>query len=181
MKKKRWIVISAVLLLFVSISAIGLITAYLQQENRLDNIFEVGRITLNIEETFADNVKTDVRVQNTGNVEAYVRATVLFSWQDKAGNLVLGTPEEGVDYTISWGDLTTDWLKQGNYYYCKSAISPGANSAVLIANCTQISYTDSRCLVVDIVGQGVQAKKEAVEEAWSGMTVNEAGILSVKE
>ncbi len=181
MKKKRWIIICAVLLLFVCISGISLVTAYLQQENRLENVFEVGRISLNIEEAFANNVKTDVRIQNTGNMEAYVRATVLFSWQDKQGNLILGTPEEGVDYTVSWGDLTSDWIKQGDYYYCKSIIPSGASSNILITNCTQLSYTDSRCLVVDIAGQGVQARKEAVEEAWNGMTVDGAGILSLTE
>ena len=85
------------------------------------NEFIPGDVTPEVTEGFDGSVKSDVKIQNTGNVDAYIRAKLVFTWQNKAGE-VLGAAPTDSDYTITIND--TDWEEIGGYYYCVQKITP---------------------------------------------------------
>lgn len=150
--------------------------AWLTRSDETVNAFTVGHVSAEVEETFENLTKTDVRVKNTGDVPVYVRAYVSIYLQNADGTILSRVPEAGKDYTITWG-AQTDWRQAGNiYYYCKPVPVNGETS-VLIEQVTE-SAPDGELLVVEISTQTIQAEPaDAVQDAW-GAAVNGDGTLT---
>ena len=135
-----------------------------------------------IEETFADNVKKDVHIKNTGDVDAYIRATVIANWvsDDKAGKIHSSSPKEGVDYSVEWG--TEGWKKfiDGFWYY-ENAVAPEDVTKNLIETSATITEApEGYHLEIQILATAIQSTPvEVVEQEW-GVTVEE-GVLTVKK
>lgn len=154
----------------------------------VENNFVPGKVACQVLENFGTesgaSVKRDVRVQNTGNTDAYIRVLLVFTWKDDAGNIFSNKPQEGKDYQIVMDDLT-DWIMQesdaGVYFYYKKPVAPGAETGVLIDSLRQIPgvtgpENGKYKLSVDILADAVQADPpEAVEESW-GVAVENGEI-----
>ena len=158
--------------------------AYLQREAELSNSFTVGNVEAEIEETFKDDIKTDVSIRNTGNVDAYIRAKILIYFVDSKGNITGEVPVKDVDYTITMGDnINSSWINTSDCYYFTKSVAPGANTDILIKECKQLNSDvyegGSRRLVVDIVAEAIQANDSAVNDAWKSV-VSENGQLKPK-
>lgn len=83
----------AALLVLLAVGLTSTSLAFLlDQTPAVVNKFDPGEVTASIDETFEDNVKTDVAVQNTGNTDAYIRAKVVITWQDNEGNIYAQAP-----------------------------------------------------------------------------------------
>ena len=147
----------------------------MQAHSRISNTFTVADMNLEVDETFDNNVKSDVKVLNRGDVPAYLRAAVAVSWKDEDGNILSSVPAEGKDYNMVMGD---DWARGSDgYWYCKSSVADGGESPVLIEECTLKNTEKGKQLSVDILVQGVQAEPpDAVKELW-GAAVSEDGTL----
>lgn len=158
----------------LALVGVGGVLAWLVSTDSLTNTFGVGKIETSIEETFEDpyTVKSDVKVKNDGNVDAWIRAQVNIYWVDKEGNQLWDEPAENTDYTLVMGGQgvqPTNWLHgQDGYYYYESPIKPGNYTGFLIKELKDTSdYDDGRKLVCDIAAQAIQADPyKAVEEAW---------------
>ena len=146
----------------------------------VENNFVPGKVACEVLEDFGkDYVKRDVKVQNTGNTDAYIRVLLVFTWKDKDGNIFSNKPQEGKDYQIVMDDLT-DWIMQksdaGLYFYYKKPVAPSAETGKLIDSLRQIAgvtgpENGTYKLSVDILADAVQADPpEAVAESW-GVTV----------
>ncbi len=160
--------------LFICASVLGT-AAYMQAHSHISNTFTVAVMNLEVDETFENNVKSDVKVLNQGDVPAYLRAAVAVNWKDEDGNILSSVPAEGEDYNIIMG---TDWTRGSDgYWYCKSSVAAGNESPVLIEKCTLGTDEEGKRLSVDILVQGVQAEpSDAVNELW-GAAVS-GGILT---
>lgn len=160
--------------LFICASVLGT-AAYMQAHSHISNTFTVAVMNLEVDETFKNNEKSDVKVLNQGDVPAYLRAAVAVNWKDEDGNILSSVPAEGEDYNIIMG---TDWTKGSDgYWYCKSSVAAGNESPVLIEKCTLGTDEEGKRLSVDILVQGVQAEpSDAVNELW-GAAVSD-GILT---
>lgn len=153
----------------------------------VENDFVPGKVACQVLEKFGTEsgayVKRGVRVQNTGNTDAYIRVLLVFTWKDKDGNIFSNKPQEGKDYQINM-DLT-NWIKQesdaGTYYYYKKRVAPEAETDVLIELLRQADgvtgpENGKYKLSVDILADAVQADPpEAVTESW-GVTVENGKI-----
>ena len=126
--------------------------------------------------------KNDVFIQNTGKADAHIRATIVVTWQDAAGNVYGQVPVEGEgkDYVLVIND--TGWEKGADgYWYCIAAGDPDTQTAVLIDSCTALTSLDGYTLNVEILAQAVQAEPDAAaiaawgEENAAGLAVIRAG------
>jgi predicted ribosomally synthesized peptide with SipW-like signal peptide len=99
--------------------AIAGTTAWLTNKtNSVTNSFTPGKVTTEITEDLKGNTKSNIKVKNTGNVDAYVRASVVMNWVDASGNVVAsadGLPALPAVPT----SLGNNWVhgSDGYYYY----------------------------------------------------------------
>lgn len=144
----------------------------------VENDFVPGKVACEVLEDFGTEsgtyVKSDVRVKNTGNTDAYIRVLLVFTWKDKDGNIFSNKPQEGKDYQINKN--LTDWIKQesdaGTYYYYKKPVARDAETDVLIELLRQADgvtgpENGKYKLSVDILADAVQANPpQAVKDSW---------------
>lgn len=181
-KRLRWnrsfVVLASVLVL--AIGLVGTTLAWITTNTEsITNTFTPTEVTTTIVEEFENNVKNNVTVKNTGNIDAYIRAMVVVTWQDDAGNVYPGTPAAGTDYQIA---IPSDnkWVLNGGYYYYTEKVAAGASTGNLLTNCKPLTDKKGYHLVVEILSDAIQAEpKTAVEEAW-GVTIANGTVTKVE-
>ena len=179
-KPVKLILILSSLLLTVCLS-IGTTYAYLlSRSETVTNTFTPGTAGNTIEESFENDVKKDVKVKNTGNINAFIRATIVITWQNNKGEVYPVLPEKGTDYAIT---LNPDngWFENNGIYYCKTEVAPGASTPVLIKECTQeiANAPKGYGLNVEILSSSIQSlPRSAVKDAW-GIYASANGELSL--
>ena len=173
-----------------ALAAGGTVAFLIDGTEGIANTFQPTEVTCTVDEDFDGSVKSNVRVENTGDVEAYVRVAVVANWvkEGAAGNSeVLGVaPVEGVDYSL--GTLGASWiLGADGYYYCKTkvpaAAEGGSFTPVLFDECRQIAEgPEGYVLSLDIIASAIQAEPDgAVESAW-GVSVSESdGVKTISK
>ena len=109
----------------------------------------------------------------------YVRAAVIVTWQDAAGNVYFQSPTAGTDYLITYneGSSTDQWTKGSDgYWYYNSAVNSGQSTAKLIDSCTaqKAAPKSGYTLNVTIAAQTIQSAGTtdtgdtlARQDAWS--------------
>lgn len=177
-------------LLFASIVlvlavAVGGIVAFITTTTEITNTFTPSEVTTAVEETLNGKIKSDVKIKNTGDTSAYIRAAVVITWKNAEGDVYGKAPAVNTDYTISYSS-NTDWIEgRDGFWYHKSPVNAGATTGVLISNCTYVKNApDGYFLNVEIVGSGVQSlgvsgNRHIVEKAWP-VSVESDDTLSVQ-
>lgn len=170
----------------------GLTLAYLvTSTDALVNVFGTPSFDTSITESFggddpdSDLIKKDVKIKNTGDVDAYVRATVVVTWVNDDGEVYSTAPVEGTHYEIAWNKETNiPWVKGSDgYWYYTTPLKPGEETDILFTNCKPVEgeAPEGYYLSVEILSQSIQAVPEdAVIEAW-GVTVSNGTIVSEEE
>lgn len=184
-KSKKSMALLASLLLLVFATVGGTVAFLMDKTNEKVNQFTPSEITTTVVEELNGQTKSNVKIQNTGDTEAYIRAAVVVTWKDKDGNVYGKAPIEGTDYTIDWyeegdDDSESNWKKgvDGFYYWTKpvngsreSDVSESSTyTGTLIKSCTVSESTpvDDYFLNVEIIGSSIQSKPiNAVVSAWS--------------
>ncbi len=164
------LVLAAVVLVLGA--AIGGTVAWLAANTPgLTNTFTPGEVKCTVEETFDGKTKQNVKIKNTGNTDAYIRAKVVVTWKDAAGNVYGGaTPVEGTDYTISYN--ADDWSAVDGYWYCTQPVAPDAPNnltPVLINSASPVEgkAPEGYALSIEILAEAIQSSPaSAVQEAW---------------
>lgn len=177
---KRRVVIAAAAVVLVATTAISGAVAFLSDTtSSVTNTFKPAEVETKTDEDWDGVTKANVKFENTGDMDVYIRANFIISIQDKDKNLYAKQPVAGTDYTITMGS-STNWKKgsDGFYYYTK-AVKSGESTDVLIDEIkTLIPESDGLFLDVQVLSQAIQADPDdAVKEAW-GMTASN-GVLTV--
>ena len=159
------IVLLAALLLIFTVGVSSTLAYLITSTDPLVNTFTPSTLSGEIVEDFTGTVKKNVKIENTGGTEAYIRAAIVINWVDDSGKVV---PEAVApsDYTISFGN---DWTKIGDYYYYTAAVPAGGQTTNLIEKCevTDAGKAKGYQLSVEILAQGVQTEPEqAVYDSW---------------
>ena len=148
------------------------------QSATLSNTFDPAKITCDIDETFSGGVKSDVRIQNTGTIDAYIRVALTPVWKD--GGNIAGAEASLDDCTIDWGDMA--WVRgTDGFHYCTVPIPAGGYTPILIDECTADTHDDYQ-FELQISAQAIQAlPASAVTGVWdSAVTgVKTDGTLEV--
>ena len=182
MRKKNYNLKKSVILL-ITVSAmvlmvVGASLSFLKtQKGPLVNEFASSYVTSEVIETFKDNVKKDVKIQNTGDIDAYIRAAVIVTWEDEGKNVYPQMPVAGTDYTIEFSKDGWTLASDGYYYYSKP-VAPDESTKTLIEKVTPVDENTPKGykLSVEILGDAIQSiPTKAVESSW-GVTVTNGQI-----
>lgn len=150
-------------------AVVGSTVAYLfTNTDAMTNTFSPAHVTCEVAEDFNGSVKSNVKIRNTGDIDAFIRATVVVTWQDSAGNVHPTAPVAGTDYTVSFPQ-NTGWVKNGNYYYYTSAVAPNKLTGVLFTDCKPVEgkAPAGYHLSVEILASAIQSVPENVaEDVW---------------
>ena len=193
--KPTALVVSLLLLLTITVG--GTLAFLITSDGPLTNIFKPSKVTTGVDEDFNGKVKSNVSIQNTGDIDAYIRAAVVITWQDKNGNVYGQAPvpcttagcehkDCGKDYTITWDtDEQTNpagqWtLAADGFYYWNRPVDGGTFTGILINECKPIRELQvgetTYYLTVEILGSGIQSlPTSVVTEEW------ESGVTGVVE
>ena len=165
--KRSFVLLTALTVLMLGV--VGATVSYLiTSTDPVTNTFEYAKVSCQVNETFTGGVKSDVKIQNTGNIDAYIRAAVIVTWKNASGN-VYGQPVPTNAYTISYNN--TDWIQHDDgYWYCKDEVAANGSTPVLITKCektVKAAPPEGYDLSVEILADAVQSQPvDAVQDAW---------------
>ena len=178
MKTKKPVALVAILVLLCCAVA-GTVAYLVTSTGPVTNTFTPASVTTEVVEVFNGTTKSNVRIKNTGNIDAYIRVAVVANWIDKDGNVYGGaTPVAGKDYTLTpkTGENENWFQGSDGYYYCKTAIESGSETPVLIESCaktTGAEVPEGYDLQVTILADGIQSvPADAVQQAWPAVQVS---------
>ena len=180
---RSFVVLAALLVLVLGI--VGTTLAWLTDKTtNLTNTFEYAKVSCQVWETFNDThtTKNEVRIQNTGNTDAYIRVTYVVTIRDDNGNILYDAYETETfqEYMTRLESRINDdgsWQKgKDGYWYYRLPVAPNEKNEKLFG--TQISslYIEINGKKaethIEILASAVQAMPtNAVEDAWTGATV----------
>lgn len=173
-KKKRrlapWAALALALVLTLSVG--GTIAYLITDTGPVTNTFTPGNVACEVIEKFDGTTKSDVKIKNTGNTDAYIRAAIVVNWIDTNGHFA---PEvvNNDEYRL---DLGNGWIEQGGYYYWPSSVAASAETGKLIQSCSPNVTKEGYTLCVEVLADAIQATPiNAVKDAW-GVTVTDGTI-----
>lgn len=171
--KRSGILLAAVIVLLAG--AVGGTWAFLvAQSEPVQNNFTYAHVSCTINEEFDGTTKSNVKIQNTGDIPAYIRARIVVTWKDASGN-VSAVPVKDSDYTMTMG---TGWTKgTDGYWYCNTAVDAGGETPVLITKCEKKGNAPKDYnLSVEILADAIQSEPaSAVTEAWGNTPIAASG------
>lgn len=172
MKKNTKLILMLTVAVLLLTLGVGSTIAYLiDTTNPVENTFTEAHVASTVVETFDGNTKSDVKIKNTGNTDAIIRAAIVVTWKDLSGNTMAQKPvgasfeeftsETVADYIYEL-DLANGWSKGADgFYYWNETVKPGDSTGVLIKNLMLTegaAYTD-RTLCVEVIGSAIQSNK----------------------
>ena len=155
-------------------SVIGTTIAYLvSNEVSVTNTFTAAQVSNEVEENFGGTTKSDVKIQNTGDIPAYIRVALICTWKDAENNFV-SEPAYLEDLNIVWGELGKDgddadegyWVESAGYYYYNTEVPAGGFTGNLIDSAT-VKTANGYQFNLEIISSAIQAEPiDAVKDAW---------------
>lgn len=165
---KQFVLLASVIVLLAG--AIGGSLAYLfTNSDAVVNTFTPGEVNITVVEKFDGSAKSEVQIQNTGNVDAKIRTMIVVTWQDGEGNVYHAAPVAGTDYTII-GLPGDGWTLSNGWYVYNKAVPPVDDletkdvyenrTGYLFTSCAPVAgkTPDGYHLVVDVIAEAIQAE-----------------------
>lgn len=168
-RRNKRAIIAMSLMLILAVAAGGTLAWLETSTQKINNTFTPGRVSSEVLETLDGAVKKDVRVKNTGNADAYIRAAVVINLADENDNIYAANLAQDSYCTVLYGDR---WQQLGGYYYYKGIVTNGGITANLIDSCCGTDVPAGYHLKVQIIADAIQAQgtdkngNAAVTDAW---------------
>ena len=191
--KKQLLVIVGIAMLYAIVSGACLALVFTDTDP-VENTFKSSYVACDVLEgsdgnSFDGVTKTDVRIKNTGDVQSYIRASVVATWVSATDpdTVTALKPLAGNDYTIVYG-TSAKW-KQGSdgYWYYTAPVDPGNVTDDLIERCVcSVTPPEGYYLSVEIVASSIQSTPAyVVTEQWSsgvsGVSTDDGITLLIKQ
>lgn len=167
--RKEFVLLVSVFAMIAGV--VGGTVAYLVADTEpLTNNFDLAEVSCRVEEEFDNQIKENVKIQNTGDIPAYIRAKVVVTWKDEDGNVYGQAPIEETDYTIQFNEGV--WKREGDYWYYDEPVAPvtenNCYTPVLINRCSSSgTEPEGYHLSVEILAEAIQSEPtKAIQEAW---------------
>ena len=176
-KKQLIIIICVAITICATVS--GTIAYLFAKTNEITNSFTPVFVSCEVQEHFDGVTKTNVRIKNTSDIKAYIRATFVVMWLSEEGNVYSSAPVEGQDYAITLG--SSKWIKGSDgFYYYNSAVHAGESTDIMINSVSPISDgPEGYSLSVHIAATAIQSEPTAaIEQAWR-VSINSDGKLII--
>ena len=175
--------------ILVTVSTTVVMAYMFRKTPTVNNQFDPASVACQVNETFENDKKSNVTVENKGNTASYIRLRVITYWVDSKGNVVARTaPKNQFGKTDGWSYNSGDWLydaEEQTFYYTQP-VAAGASTAKLYEgsitlvkvteNVNGIEYTYHP--VIEFIAEAIQSKPaSAVTGKW-GVTVGANGIIT---
>lgn len=155
--RKSMLVIACIALV-MTITVGGTLAYLIATDGPVTNTFEPRKVTCAVSETFDGSSKNYVAITNTGDTDAYIRATIVGNWVKDNKIVAPWTLNEETrqDFTDLPG---AGWAENGGYYYYQASVPAGTNTGYLFTSYTpDAAPVEGAHLELTIVCQAVQAK-----------------------
>lgn len=179
--KSSRVILIASLVLLLAVAVGGTVALLKGMSDRVTNTFTPGVVKITPTESVTDTQKSDIRFQNTGTTDVYIRATLVIRWTD-----TFDLTDDGVDNpteqiiaepagaSVAVGELLDNgWFRAGDIYYYAEAVAPGKQTEVMLRPIT-VTLPDgstAQCHI-DVRAEAIQAEPaDAVEAAWKDVNV----------
>ena len=106
---KRLLIIIISLLITVCAATGGTVAYLMAQTPEVENSFDPVFVSCRVSESFDGITKTDVKVTNTGDITAYIRATFIPMWKADNGAVHSSTPVQDSNFQLTLG--SDKWVK----------------------------------------------------------------------
>ncbi len=189
--RKAPVALVAILVLLCCAVA-GTVAFLVTKTDSVVNTFTPSKVTTYVEEEeFNGRTKSNVKIQNTGDIDAYIRVAVIVNWADASGNVYGEKPVEGTDYTISYNKTVQadggQWIEGSDgYWYYTKPVAPSTEdnpqyTGVLIKSCEPAGQAPAGyALQVTILADGIQSKPDkVVNEVWKVVEVKGGQLTAV--
>ena len=152
------------LVLLVSLAVGGTLAWLNATSEPVTNNMTPGSVPITINETFDGATKSGVTIQNTGNIDAYIRVAIVANSVDADGNVTVGAAPA---FTV-----TDEWTQIGNYYYYNGTVAPGKNTTELFTGSVTVTGGEINILAesIQVLG-GTTGDGKAAQDAW-GVSFN---------
>lgn len=195
-KSYRKIAVVFVSVLLICMGGVNMTIAYLSSStNKVTNTFTPSQVTTKVVESFFNGVKkTNVRIQNTGDIDAYIRADIVITWMNENGDVLGEIPQEGTDYTLTLNNGAGKWFSKEGFYYWPSIVTAYDDDTTKTdKDLTENLIVEAEALKtkmvngidyyisIEIISSAIQANPStAVEQAWR-VTVGTDRKLSAEQ
>lgn len=167
MRKKNLRRLMPVALLLTLVLICGSVFAYMFMRTDTEGTdFIPAQVACKVYSPEAGDAVDIITVENTGNINAYLRVRLVTYWVDGDGNVA---PKPSPTLTVSYN--STDWIKgSDNTFYYKVPVPPDAPDDLttnLLTDPIILGTEDGYKQEVDIFGEAIQSKPtDAVKEVW---------------
>lgn len=173
MKKHRILPIILMATLMATLVLSGTVVAYMfKRTEYINNDFTPARVSCQVVENFNGEKKTSIVVQNTGNIDAYLRVMLVSYWVDGDGNIV-AKPSPTLSISLGEG-----WIKgTNNIYYYESPVVPSEQTANLLTVPIMLVEEDGYSQVIEVFAEAIQSKpQDSVTSSWN-VTLDSGGNI----
>ena len=179
MKISKKLLIAVICSVLAVCSTVGGTVAYIfSKGEETTNSFEPVFVSCDVEETVNEQGKTDIKVRNTGDISAYIRATFVVMWVSDSGSVHSSSPVKDVDYIVNFGSEKWVMGSDGFYYYTAPVFTAGVTEPFIQSIFPAREAPDGYSLAIHVAATAIQAEPvHAVNEAW-GATVQKNGQLT---
>lgn len=169
-------------LLLVATMMVGGTLAWLSTKSAsITNTFLPSKVACEVTESFdgRTGVKSNVNVENTGDIDAYIRVKLVSYRTNDAGQHIGGTAE------LPAFDLGKGWVEHGGYYYYTKPVKPNQKPEAALTKEMKLKVNcdgaDGGHQAIDVMAEAIQSVPEdAVQAAWGkGFSISPDGSLSV--
>jgi signal peptidase len=149
--------------LIIALTAIGGTLAWLTATTESAvHAFKAGAVSCGVTEQISGSTKEHVQIQNTGNVDAYIRVMLVPVWRDPEGS---GTGMEASVPAVT----NSGWTQQDGFFYYNTAVPPGGYTSDLLTGFVMPSK-EGYTYELQILASAIQATGTGAagpSEAWS--------------
>ena len=166
-RMNRTVVLCMAIIMLIG-AVVGSTVAYLiTNTGPVENQFTYAGVSCEVKEDFNGSTKKNVQITNTGNTDAYIRATYVVNWLDSTGSIVASVPE-GYSYTLT-ENPDRKWTEgTDGYFYYLTPVAPDESTPGSLLTCKVTSPKNPEYrLSVEILATAIQSTPaNAVTEAW---------------
>lgn len=188
LRKPVKVILSFLLIFTVTV---GGTLAYLStQTDDVVNTFTPSHVDCKVEEVFENNVKSAIKVQNTSDIDAFIRVKLISYRVNDEGKQIGGLA------VIDDFNLGVGWFEYDGFYYHKAPVAANDSNPGTYDDMTKNLLTDDTSItlksyevttedpdggkqVIEVMAEAIQSKPNAaVEQAWK-VTVDDNGNLAI--
>ena len=162
--KRSLVLVVSVLALVLAVAG-GTLAWLVANSGPVTNTFTPATVSCKVEETFKNNVKSNVNVKNTSDIDAYLRVKLVTYRVNEADQHIGGTAAIP-NFTPGEG-----WVEHDGFYYYTKPVAPDKTPAANLIDTITLtgSYNDADGgkQVIEVMAEAIQSQPEtAVGEAW---------------